>query len=101
MHSDPVFTNYVEFEVPLFAPVARFVARLQLAWLTAVEELEDSTLIIVELNAKPESLARLLRLAEEWVRDEALCAIRFSIDGRSYVLQSGELDWAAAPVAAA
>jgi len=90
---DSVFTNYVEFEVPLFAPVARFVARLRLAWLTAVEELEDSTLIIVELNARPESFARLLRLAEEWVRDEALGAIRFSIDDRSYVLQSGELDW--------
>jgi hypothetical protein len=102
MHGDPItFTNYVEFEVPLFAPVARFVARLGLAWLTAVEQLEDSALIIVELDPKPQSFARLLRVAEEWVCQEMLGAIRFSVDGRAYILESGELEWDATVAAAA
>jgi hypothetical protein len=93
MHGTPYFTEEIEFEVPLYAPARRFAARLSLAWTTFVEDLEDSTLIIVELTSKPASFSRVLRLAEEWVRSEALGAIRFSVDGRDYVLEAGELDW--------
>ena len=39
------------------------------------------------------AIAGLLRLAEEWVRSEALGAIRFTVDGREYVLEAGEVDW--------
>ncbi|MFL5928346.1 MAG: hypothetical protein ACJ77E_15555 [Gaiellaceae bacterium] len=93
MNAPPYISEEVEFEVPLYAPARRFAARLSLAWTTFVEDLDDSTLIIVELTSKPTSFSRLLRLAEEWVRSEALGAIRFTVDGREYVLEAGEVDW--------
>jgi hypothetical protein len=95
------FTDQIEFEVPTFAAARRFGSRLSLAWTTTVEQLDDSTLITVELNSRPQSFARVLRLAEEWVRDEALGAIRFSVDGRNYILEAGEVDWLAELPAAA
>jgi hypothetical protein len=93
MNASPYISEEIEFEVPLYAPARRFAARLSLAWTTYVEDLDDSTLIVVELNSKPTSFARVLRLAEEWVRAEALGAIRFMVDGREYILEAGELDW--------
>jgi hypothetical protein len=93
MHGFPPLSDEIEFEVPSYASVRRFAARLSLAWPTFVEELEDSTLIIVEFGPRPTSFARVLRLGEEWVRNETLGAIRFAVDGRSYVLKAGELDW--------
>jgi hypothetical protein len=36
---------------------------------------------------------------EAWVEEESLCAIRFEVDGREYVLQAGEADWQSAPQA--
>ncbi len=101
VHGCPYFTDQIEFEVPTFAAARRFGSRLSLAWTTTVEQLDDSTLITVELNSRPQSFARVLRLAEEWVRDEALGAIRFSVDGRNYILEAGEVDWLAELPAAA
>lgn len=39
-------------------------------------------------------LASILRRAEEWVAARGLLAIRFGLDGRWYVLESGEATWA-------
>ena len=42
----------------------------------------------------------LLRNVEAWVKQESMCAIRFQVDGREYILAAGEADWAAAIPAA-
>ena len=42
----------------------------------------------------------LLREVEAWVAEESLCAIRFMLDGRIYVLGAGEADWNSHPWAA-
>jgi hypothetical protein len=101
MHGLPLLSDAIEFEVPAFAAYRRFAAQLRLGWTTFVEELEDSTLIIVELGPEPTSFARLLRLVEEWVCEECLGAIHFSVDGRDYLLEAGEFDWPVDATAAA
>jgi hypothetical protein len=93
LHGLPLLSDAIEFEVPTYAASRRFAALLRLTWTTSVEELEDSTLIIVELGPEPMSFARLLRLVEEWVCEESLGAIHFSVDGRDYLLEAGEFDW--------
>jgi len=40
------------------------------------------------------ALAALLRRVEAWVAEKGLYAIRFQLDGRWYVLVSGEATWA-------
>jgi hypothetical protein len=85
------FSDTLEFEVPRFAPARQFAQLLALVWATSVEDLEDSTLIVVELDSNPLSLSRALRLAQEWVRADGLSAIRFTVDGRSYVLEAADV----------
>ena len=34
-----------------------------------------------------------MRTVEDWVARESLRAIRFEIDGRVYIMESGEVDW--------
>jgi hypothetical protein len=87
------FADQIEFEVPSYAGARRFATRLGLGWTTVLEPEHDTTLITVSLDARPVSLARVLRLAEEWVADEALGAIRFCVDDRWYLLEAGEVDW--------
>jgi hypothetical protein len=38
-----------------------------------------------------------MRSVEDWVAQESLRAIRFELDDRSYVLESGETDWKSLP----
>jgi hypothetical protein len=38
-----------------------------------------------------------MRTVEDWVARESLRAIRFELDGRVYILESGEVDWAVVP----
>jgi hypothetical protein len=34
-----------------------------------------------------------MRVVENWVEHEALCAIRYWVDGRDYVLHAGDFAW--------
>jgi hypothetical protein len=56
---------------------------------------EPACLVMASFSSDPADLAALLR--ESWVDDESLCAIRFLLDDRIYVLEAGEADWAARP----
>jgi hypothetical protein len=38
----------------------------------------------------------LLRLVERWVAEQGIVAIRFELDGRMYVLESGQAVWSQA-----
>lgn len=58
---------------------------------------EEPCLIVAAFRSEPADLAALLREVESWVEQESLCAIRFLLDDRIYVLEAGEADWAAHP----
>src|SRR3954469_10893909 len=49
---------------------------------------DGAELVVAVLGPEPEDLARLLRTAEEWVRDQELGSIDFEIDGRRYTLRT-------------
>ncbi|HET7855926.1 MAG TPA: hypothetical protein VFL41_05665 [Gaiellaceae bacterium] len=100
MDISPGLTNTVQFEVPDLAAAARLATMLRPRWTVVVTESGDVALVNVHILSSGR-LALLLRAAEDWVARESLCAIRFELDGRGYVLASGDADWTAAPWAAA
>ncbi len=61
------------------------------AW---THELGEVWLVGAELRSA-DDLAVLLREVERWVAVRGLGAIRFWVDERDYVMQSGEIAWSA------
>jgi hypothetical protein len=68
---------------------------LQARWTVSVSARDTLTVASVRLNCDLD-LAQLLRVVEAWVIEESLGPIRFHLDGRSYILEAGEANWAAA-----
>jgi hypothetical protein len=101
MDVGPGLTNTVQFELPDLAGAARLATLLRPYWAVSVTEDGDLALVDVYLRASAADLAALLRSVEDFVAVEALCAIRFELDGRVYVLEAGDPDWTALPGAAA
>ncbi len=91
----------VHFEIPDLAAAVRLTRRLGGRWNVSLQDRRDVNLVSVALQPDPDDLAVLLRNVEAWVKQESLCAIRFAVDGRDYVLAAGDADWAAIPVAVA
>ena len=89
----------VHFEIPDLAAAVRLTRRLGERWNVLLQDRRDVNLVSVALHPTPGDLAVLLRNVEAWVKQESLCAIRFEVDRRDYVLAAGEADWAAIPVA--
>ena len=86
------------FEIADLATAARLAKRLAKRWtIDLMAESEDLMLLVVELRSKGNDLAALLREVEAWVADESLCAVRFAVDGRSYVLEAGGANWDSPP----
>lgn len=73
----------------------RLTRRLGEARMTAL--LGVPPCLVVATFESGADLARLLREVESWVEDESLCAVRFLLDDRIYVLGAGEADWTAHP----
>jgi hypothetical protein len=89
----------VHFEIADLAAAVRLTRRLAEARVVSLRERGDINLVSAALRNEPDDLAVLLRTVEAWVGEESLCAIRFEVDGREYVLQAGEADWRGAPLA--
>jgi hypothetical protein len=88
----------VRFEIPGGASSARLLRRLaRRANVMLLAGHGAVNAIVAELGDEPDDLAVLLREVEAWVEEESLAAIRFELDGRAYVLEAGEADWAAVP----
>jgi hypothetical protein len=87
------FTETVQFELPDLAGAARLATLLRSNWAVSVNEEDDVALVDVYIRASRTDLASLMRTVEDWVAREALRAIRFELDGRVYILESGEVDW--------
>jgi hypothetical protein len=86
----------VRFEVPDLAGAARLTRRLGGRWHVSLREGLTVNLVVAVIRPDlPGDLAVLLRRVEAWVEQEALYAIRYTVDGREYVLMAGETDWTA------
>jgi hypothetical protein len=88
------------FELLDFRAATRLVQRLG-AERSAALLFDEPYVVVAAFQDEASDLASLLRDVEAWVAEESLCAIRFMLDGRIYVLGAGEADWAAHPWAAA
>ena len=86
-------TETVQFELPDLAGAARLATLLRSRWAVSVNEEDDVALVDVYIRASRTDLASLMRLVEDWVARESLRAIRFELDGRVYIMESGEVDW--------
>ena len=91
----------VQFEIPDLAAAVRLTRLLGELWNVSLHDRSDINLVSAVLRSDPLDLAVLLRKVEAWIREESLCAIRFEVDGREYILAAGEADWAAIPAAVA
>ena len=89
----------VHFEISDLAAAVRLTRLLARGRVVSLRERGDVNLVSAALRPERDDLAVLLRAVEAWVEEESLCAIRFEVDGREYVLQSGEPDWRTAPLA--
>ncbi len=86
-------TETVQFELPDLAGAARLATLLRSRWAVSVNEEDDVAIVDVYIRASRTDLASLMRIVEEWVARESLRAIRFELDGRVYIMESGEVDW--------
>jgi hypothetical protein len=91
----------VQFDIPDLAAAVRLTRLLGELWNVSLRDRSDINLVSAVLRSDPLDLALLLREVEAWIREESLCAIRFEVDGREYVLAAGEADWATTPAAVA
>ncbi|TML11794.1 MAG: hypothetical protein E6G31_10955 [Actinobacteria bacterium] len=89
-------TETVQFELPDLAGAARLATLLRSRWAVSVNEEDDVALVDVCIRPRTD-LASLMRTVEGWVARESLRAIRFELDGRVYILEAGEVDWAYVP----
>ena len=78
----------VLFEVPARSGATQLLAELSRSRLAWMERGDDVSVVGVLLNPDEDDLARLLRDVEAWVGTRGLLAVRFEVDGRTYVLHN-------------
>ena len=78
----------VVFELPAPDCARRLVHHLEQARLAWVQTGDAASVVGALLLPEDDDLAVLLRSVEEWMGLESLFAIRFELDGRTYVLES-------------
>jgi hypothetical protein len=89
--------DQVHFEITEFATAVRLTRRLGNDRMVALLQDNDLNVVTTEVRSGPTDLAVLLRQVEAWIQEESLCAIRFLVDDRIYVLEAGGADWASHP----
>jgi hypothetical protein len=77
------------FELPFLARAESLCDRLAPRWDVSVYDCNEVVLVAAELRQRTDDLAVLLRAVKLWAADSALALLRFHLDGRSYVLESG------------
>jgi hypothetical protein len=99
VRASPVSVDFVDriyVEVSDYDSATRLIGRLSRTRTAALIG-EPACLVLAAFSSQAPDLANLLREIESWVDEESLCAIRFLLDGRIYVLEAGEPNWAAHP----
>jgi hypothetical protein len=87
--------DLVQFEIPILDAAERLCDLLGNGWAAWINQRREASVVFVTLNPEPDDLAVLLRVVESWVEIESLCAIRYELDGRNYILNAGEPAWSA------
>jgi hypothetical protein len=77
------------FELPSRARAENLCERLRPRWHVSLYDCNEVVLVAAELRPRSDDLAVLLRAVKLWAADSALALLRFHLDGRSYVLESG------------
>lgn len=77
------------FELPSRARGESLCERLRPRWHCDAYDCADIVLVAVELRSNEDDLAVLLRAVKLWASDSAIALVRFHLDGRSYLLDSG------------
>jgi hypothetical protein len=79
--------DIVLFEVPSESGASLLRAELSSTRLAWLEDGDDLSVVGALLNPNDDDLACLLRTVEKWIEQHGLLAIRFEVDGATYVLQ--------------
>jgi hypothetical protein len=89
------------FEAPDVRQAIRLCERLSTRWCAWLgsDGAELVEVLLLDHDDADHNLAALLRTVERWVEEQGLVAIRFTLDGRHYTLESGTAIWANAPAA--
>jgi hypothetical protein len=77
------------FELPCRTRADDLHERLRPRWHSDVYDCGEVVLVAAELGPRADDLALLLREVRLWAFDAAIALLRFHLDGRSYVLESG------------
>jgi len=88
MQSDPSLDEVVFFELPSTEYAEQLLLDAlsdRVAWLQTGE---DASVAGVLLGPDELDLARLLRCVQSWLERSGLLALRFEVDGRTYVLEA-------------
>lgn len=89
MPADEALSETVVFEVPFRTRAESLRERLRLRWHVGLYECDDVVLVAAELHPDGSDLARLLRSVQLWLGDSEVGVLRFHLDARAYVLESG------------
>ena len=88
MQSNPPLDEVVLFELPSNEYAEQLLLDAlsdHVAWLQAGDE---ASVVGVLLGSDELDLARLLRCVQSWLKRSGLLALRFEVDGRTYVLEA-------------
>jgi len=77
------------FELPSRIQGESLCERLRPRWHVDSYDCGDVVLVAAELRATADDLAVLLRAVKLWALDSRMALMRFHLDGRAYVLDSG------------
>jgi hypothetical protein len=89
MPADEDFNETIVFELPFRTRAESLRERLRRRWQVGVYESDDVVLVAAELRPREDDLAVLLRAVELWLEDSDVGVLRFHLDAREYVLDSG------------
>ena len=79
----------VVLELPSRGQAEGLCERLRPRWHTNFYDCGEIVLVAAELRPRSDDLAILLRAVKLWARESAVGLVRFHLDGRPYVLESG------------
>lgn len=77
------------FELPSWARAQDLRERLRTRWHCDSYDCGDVVLVAADLRPRADDLGVLLRTVKLWAGDAGIALMRFHLDGRSYVLESG------------
>jgi hypothetical protein len=83
----------ITFEIPQ-EDAAKELCELLQSSKSYLELKDDAWSVQAVLGTDPKTVALLLRRVEAWVAERELRAIRFQLDDRWYVMESGDATWA-------